>query len=93
MQRKRRDFSKIFQTARIWELIKAATETGNTLIHSIMNNKQRKEESTLHNGTFRDRVVVVAGATRGAGRGIATAFGEAGATVICTGRSTTGEAQ
>lgn len=34
-----------------------------------------------------DRVVVVAGATRGAGRGIATAFGELGATVICTGRS------
>jgi NAD(P)-dependent dehydrogenase (short-subunit alcohol dehydrogenase family) len=35
-------------------------------------------------------VVVVAGATRGAGRGIAAAFGEAGATVICTGRSTAG---
>ena len=33
------------------------------------------------------RVAVVAGATRGAGRGIATALGEAGATVICTGRS------
>lgn len=32
-------------------------------------------------------VAVVAGATRGAGRGIATALGEAGATVICTGRS------
>jgi NAD(P)-dependent dehydrogenase (short-subunit alcohol dehydrogenase family) len=30
---------------------------------------------------------VVAGATRGAGRGIAAALGEAGATVICTGRS------
>jgi NAD(P)-dependent dehydrogenase (short-subunit alcohol dehydrogenase family) len=36
---------------------------------------------------LRDRVAVVAGATRGAGRGIATALGEAGATVICTGRS------
>jgi NAD(P)-dependent dehydrogenase (short-subunit alcohol dehydrogenase family) len=34
-----------------------------------------------------DRVAVVTGATRGAGRGIATALGEAGATVICTGRS------
>ncbi len=33
------------------------------------------------------RVAVVAGATRGAGRGIAMALGEAGATVICTGRS------
>jgi NAD(P)-dependent dehydrogenase (short-subunit alcohol dehydrogenase family) len=30
---------------------------------------------------------VVAGATRGAGRGIAAALGEAGATVVCTGRS------
>jgi NAD(P)-dependent dehydrogenase (short-subunit alcohol dehydrogenase family) len=32
---------------------------------------------------------VVAGATRGAGRGIAAALGEAGATVVCTGRSST----
>lgn len=30
---------------------------------------------------------MVAGATRGAGRGIACALGEAGATVVCTGRS------
>ena len=37
---------------------------------------------------LRDRIAVVAGATRGAGRGIAAALGEAGATVICTGRST-----
>jgi NAD(P)-dependent dehydrogenase (short-subunit alcohol dehydrogenase family) len=33
-------------------------------------------------------VAVVAGATRGAGRGIAAALGEAGTTVVCTGRST-----
>ena len=33
------------------------------------------------------KVAVVAGATRGAGRGIAAALGEAGATVYCTGRS------
>jgi len=32
-------------------------------------------------------VAVVAGATRGAGRGIAAALGEAGATVVCTGRT------
>jgi NAD(P)-dependent dehydrogenase (short-subunit alcohol dehydrogenase family) len=38
--------------------------------------------------SLRGRVAVVAGATRGAGRGIAAALGEAGATVICTGRST-----
>lgn len=36
------------------------------------------------------RVAVVAGATRGAGRGIARALGEAGATVYCTGRSVKG---
>ncbi len=35
-------------------------------------------------------VAVVAGATRGAGRGIARALGEAGATVYCTGRSVPG---
>jgi NAD(P)-dependent dehydrogenase (short-subunit alcohol dehydrogenase family) len=34
------------------------------------------------------RVALVTGATRGAGRGIAVALGEAGATVYCTGRST-----
>ena len=37
---------------------------------------------------LRGLVAVVAGATRGAGRGIAAALGEAGATVVCTGRST-----
>jgi NAD(P)-dependent dehydrogenase (short-subunit alcohol dehydrogenase family) len=36
---------------------------------------------------LRGRVALVAGATRGAGRGIAAGLGEAGATVICTGRS------
>src|SRR5687768_10402998 len=36
------------------------------------------------------KVAVVAGATRGAGRGIARALGEAGATVYCTGRSVKG---
>lgn len=39
----------------------------------------------LHN-----RIALVAGATRGAGRGIAVALGEAGATVWCTGRSVAG---
>jgi len=39
---------------------------------------------------LRGRIAVVAGATRGAGRGIAAALGEAGATVLCTGRSSRG---
>ncbi len=37
------------------------------------------------------RVAVVAGATRGAGRAIAVQLGHAGATVYCTGRSVTGQ--
>ncbi len=37
------------------------------------------------------RIALVAGATRGAGRGIACALGEAGATVYCTGRSVPGK--
>ena len=37
-----------------------------------------------------NQVSVVAGATRGAGRGIARMLGEAGATVYCTGRSVSG---
>jgi NAD(P)-dependent dehydrogenase (short-subunit alcohol dehydrogenase family) len=43
---------------------------------------QTQEQKPLHG-----KVAVVAGATRGAGRGIAAALGEAGATVVCTGRS------
>ncbi len=37
---------------------------------------------------LKGRVALVAGATRGVGRGTALALGEAGATVYCTGRST-----
>ena len=37
---------------------------------------------------LRGEVALVAGATRGAGRGIAVELGEAGATVYCTGRTT-----
>jgi NAD(P)-dependent dehydrogenase (short-subunit alcohol dehydrogenase family) len=41
-------------------------------------------------GPLTGKVALVAGATRGAGRGTAVSLGEAGATVYCTGR-TTGE--
>lgn len=41
-------------------------------------------------GPLAGRVAVVAGATRGCGRGIARALGESGATVYCTGRSSQG---
>jgi NAD(P)-dependent dehydrogenase (short-subunit alcohol dehydrogenase family) len=41
-------------------------------------------------GSLAGQIAVVAGATRGAGRGIARALGEAGATVYCTGRSISG---
>jgi NAD(P)-dependent dehydrogenase (short-subunit alcohol dehydrogenase family) len=40
---------------------------------------------------LKGKVAVVAGATRGAGRGIALALGRAGATVYCTGRSVRGQ--
>jgi NAD(P)-dependent dehydrogenase (short-subunit alcohol dehydrogenase family) len=40
---------------------------------------------------LQDRIAVVAGATRGAGRGIARMLGEAGATVYCSGRSVAGQ--
>ena len=41
---------------------------------------------------LKGKIAVVAGATRGAGRGIACMLGEAGATVYCTGRSVRGKA-
>lgn len=45
----------------------------------------------LEDKALRGKVVVVAGATRGAGRGIALMLGEAGATVYATGRSIRGK--
>ena len=41
-------------------------------------------------GPLEGKICVVAGATRGAGRGIARMLGEAGATVYCSGRSVRG---
>src|SRR4051812_17390549 len=49
-------------------------------------------ENSKSTPDLRGKVAVVAGATRGAGRGIALALGAAGATVYCTGRSTRAQA-
>jgi NAD(P)-dependent dehydrogenase (short-subunit alcohol dehydrogenase family) len=47
----------------------------------------KKFPPTIARKTLSGKIALVAGATRGAGRGIAIALGEAGATVYCTGRS------
>lgn len=44
----------------------------------------------MQNQPLKGKIAVVAGATRGAGRGIACMLGAAGATVYCTGRSVRG---
>jgi NAD(P)-dependent dehydrogenase (short-subunit alcohol dehydrogenase family) len=58
-----------------------------------MSARRTRSQPSSRTGTrsLADRVAVVAGATRGAGRGIARALGEAGATVYCTGRSVRGQ--
>src|SRR5262245_53048088 len=68
---------------------------------SVISNRERAgivsvnflwikfQDATMKNDRrpLKGRVAVVAGAARGAGRGIARMLGEAGATVYCTGRS------
>ena len=45
-----------------------------------------KSPNKTANRVLQGKIALVAGATRGAGRGIAIALGEAGATVYCTGQ-------
>jgi NAD(P)-dependent dehydrogenase (short-subunit alcohol dehydrogenase family) len=47
----------------------------------------KNEANSSSKKVLKGKIALVAGATRGAGRGIAIALGEAGATVYCTGRS------
>jgi NAD(P)-dependent dehydrogenase (short-subunit alcohol dehydrogenase family) len=59
----------------------------------LPHSRSRRPRATTSPGSARPltgQVAVVAGATRGAGRGIARALGEAGALVVCTGRSVRG---
>jgi NAD(P)-dependent dehydrogenase (short-subunit alcohol dehydrogenase family) len=55
-----------------------------------MAKKKQQGPTATAGKALAGHVAVVAGATRGAGRGVARALGEAGAIVYCTGRSTTG---
>src|ERR1700676_3105387 len=52
-----------------------------------LSSRASSSPSTYQAPDLHGRIALVAGATRGVGRGVALALGEAGATVYCTGRS------
>jgi NAD(P)-dependent dehydrogenase (short-subunit alcohol dehydrogenase family) len=55
---------------------------------AISLTRKRPQESWIMIRMLEGKVALVAGATRGAGRGIAVELGAAGATVYVTGRTT-----
>ena len=55
-----------------------------------MRSRRTPSKTSRSSGPLAGRVALVAGTTRGAGRGVARALGEAGAIVHCTGRSVKG---
>src|SRR3954471_11525988 len=57
----------------------------------MMSQQRTASKKPRSSRPLAGRVALVAGATRGAGRGVARALGEAGATVYCTGRSVKGK--
>ncbi|MCL9660020.1 SDR family NAD(P)-dependent oxidoreductase [Paenibacillus hunanensis] len=58
---------------------------------SIISDPSVAPSSAANSKPLAGKVALVAGATRGAGRGIAAMLGEAGATVYCTGRTTSAQ--
>src|SRR3954471_22890391 len=57
----------------------------------MMSQQRTASKKPRSSRPLAGRVALVAGATRGAGRGVARALGEAGAIVYCTGRSVKGK--
>src|SRR5262245_7169195 len=69
-------------------LIRKDNPSDRTCRHGIIAFEQM---IAMESKSLKGKVALVAGATRGAGRGIAVELGAAGATVYCTGRSVRGQ--